>query len=93
MNDKNWLMNDNNMEADSMNVTVYTSPECAWCLKVKEYLDSRHVAYEEVDVAANRELAREMVRKTHQRGIPVVEVDGEYIFGFDQDGLDSHFGK
>ncbi len=76
-----------------MNVTVYTSPECAWCLKVKEYLDSRHVAYDEVNVAANRELAREMVRKTHQRGIPVVEVDGEYIFGFDQDSLDSHFGK
>ena len=75
-----------------MNVTVYTSPECAWCMKVKEYLDNRHVPYNEIDVASNRELAMEMVRKTHQRVIPVVEVDGEYIFGFNQEALDSHFG-
>lgn len=75
-----------------MNVNVYTSPGCAWCLKVKEYLDKKHVVYNEINVATNRDAAMEMVRKTRQRGVPVVEVDGEFIIGYDQDGLDYHFG-
>ncbi len=75
-----------------MEVNVYTAPGCAWCLKVKEYLDQRHVVYNEINVAANREAAKEMVRKTSQRGVPVVEVDGVFLIGFDQEGMDARFG-
>jgi glutaredoxin 3 len=73
-------------------VKVYTSPGCVWCAKVKEYLDKKKVAYEEVNVAVDRESAMDMVRRTKQRGVPVVDVDGEFISGFDQDALDYHFG-
>lgn len=75
-----------------MTVKVYTSPGCSWCAKVKEYLDTKRVVYQEVNVAADREAAMEMVRKTKQRGVPVVEVDDTFIIGFDQDALDYHFG-
>ncbi len=75
-----------------MDVKVYTAPGCVWCAKVKEYLDKKHVAYREINVAEQRDAAMEMVRKTQQRGVPVVEVDGTFIIGFDQDGLDYHFG-
>lgn len=75
-----------------MEVKVYTAPGCAWCQKVKEYLDQKHVVYQEINVAANREAAMEMVRKTSQRGVPVVEVDGVFLIGYDQDGMDYHFG-
>lgn len=75
-----------------MVVKVYTSPGCVWCGKVKEYLDKKRVPYEEVNVAADREAAMDMVRRTKQRGVPVVDIDGEFIIGFDQDALDYHFG-
>ncbi len=75
-----------------MDVKVYTSPGCPWCLKVKEYLDKKKVSYTEINVTENREAAMQMVKKTSQRGVPVVEVDDAFIIGFDKDGLDYHFG-
>jgi len=75
-----------------MNVKVYTTPTCPWCIKVKEYLKSKNVQYKEVNVAVDREEAMAMVQKTKQRGVPVTEIDGEFIIGFDQNALDYHLG-
>jgi glutaredoxin 3 len=80
------------MEGYIMNVVVYTSPDCPWCTKVKDFLKKKHVQYREVNVAVERQAAMDMVRRTQQRGVPVVEVDGEFIIGYDQNALDYHFG-
>lgn len=68
-------------------VKVYTSPTCVWCKKVKEFLKEHKVKYIEVDVASNREAAKNMVEKTGQMGVPVTEVDGKFIVGFNESEL------
>ncbi len=67
-------------------ITVYSTPSCPYCVKIKEWLDSEDLDYAEHNVAEDQEKAREMIRKTGQRGVPqtLVEKDGEEkaIIGF-----------
>ncbi|ABN51474.1 MAG TPA: NrdH-redoxin [Hungateiclostridium thermocellum] len=76
-----------------MDVIVYTTPTCPWCTRVKEYLDQKGVQYREVNVAADRNAAMEMIRKSGQRGVPVVDIDGNIVVGFDQGKIDSLIGN
>jgi glutaredoxin-like YruB-family protein len=69
-------------------VKVYSTPVCPWCTKVKEYLQSIGVEFENVDVSKDREAAMAMVRKTRQMGVPVTEIGENYIIGFDKDSID-----
>lgn len=71
-----------------MNITVYTSSSCPWCDKVKKYLKTRGVRYKEVNVSQDMKGALEMMRKSGQRGVPVIDVDGRIIVGFDKKELD-----
>ncbi len=70
-----------------MNVIVYSTPTCPFCKQAKEFLDSLGVAYEDIDVSANPEKAQEMIEKSSQMGVPVIDVDGEIIVGFDKKKL------
>jgi len=72
----------------SQQVTVYSTPTCSWCVAVKEYLLSRNVAFDEVDVASDMQRARELVERTGQYGVPVIEIDGEFVIGFDRPRLE-----
>jgi len=74
-------------------VTVYTTPTCSWCGAVKEHLRSNGIPFEEVDVAADMERAREMVEKSGQYGVPVIEIDGEIVIGFDRARIDALLGR
>lgn len=68
-------------------VTVYSTSTCPYCIRVKQFLKDNNVDFEENDVAADQEKAKEMVDKTGQMGVPVIDVDGEIIIGFDKDKL------
>ena len=70
-------------------VTIYTTPTCGWCGAVKEHLASHNVTFEEVDVAADMNRAREMVEKSGQYGVPVVDINGEIVVGFDRERIDA----
>lgn len=72
-----------------MNVIVYSSPIWPWCTKVKDYLDSKDVSYTEYNVSEDRARAFEMVRKSGQQGVPVLDINGEIVVGFDQEKIDS----
>jgi glutaredoxin-like YruB-family protein len=72
-----------------MSVKVYSTPSCPWCTVAKKYLASKNVSFEDVDVSINREAAMEMVRKSGQRGVPVLDINGSIIVGFDQGAIDS----
>ena len=74
-------------------VTIYTTPTCGWCGAVKEHLQTLGVAFEEVDVAADMNRAREMVEKSGQYGVPVVDINGEIIVGFDRERIDALLGS
>ncbi len=67
-------------------ITVYSTPSCPYCVKIKDWLDSEDLEYKEHNVAEDQEKAMEMVKKTGQRGVPqtVVEKDGEenIVVGF-----------
>lgn len=74
------------------NVTVYTTPTCSWCQAAKQHLATHNVSFDEVDVAADMTRAREMVQKSGQYGVPVIDIDGEIIVGFDRSRIDSLLG-
>jgi glutaredoxin-like YruB-family protein len=73
-------------------VVVYSTPTCPWCVRVKDFLKENKVKFEEVDVSDDEEKAREMVEKSGQMGVPVVDVDGNIVVGFDERKLNKLLG-
>jgi glutaredoxin 3 len=73
-------------------VIVFSSPTCVWCAQAKSYLHSRDVAFRDVDVSRDPAAARDLVRRTGQMGVPVIEIDGRPIVGFDQARIDGALG-
>ncbi len=65
-------------------VVIYTTPTCPYCNMAKHYFKDNKVEYEEKNVAADRALAEEMIHKSGQMGVPVMDIDGKIIVGFDQ---------
>ena len=70
-------------------VTVYSTAACPYCVLAKNYLDSKGVAYEAVDVGADRAKAEEMIKKSGQMGVPVLDIGGKIIVGFDKAAIDA----
>ena len=68
----------------SKNVTVYSTPTCPYCVRVKQFLKESNVSFNNIDVSADQAKAQEMVEKSGQMGVPVVDVDGKIIVGFDK---------
>ncbi|MBI4098854.1 MAG: glutaredoxin family protein [Candidatus Magasanikbacteria bacterium] len=65
-------------------ITIYTTPTCPYCKMAKAFFKEHNVAYEEKDVANDSALAEEMVKKSGQMGVPVIDIDGQIILGFDR---------
>ncbi|MBD3310829.1 NrdH-redoxin [Candidatus Woesearchaeota archaeon] len=68
-------------------VTVYSTSTCPWCTKVKDFLKENNVEFEDIDVSSDQEKQEEMVEKSGQMGVPVIDIDGEIVVGFDEDKL------
>lgn len=68
-------------------VTIYTTPTCAYCKMTKSFFKEHNVAYEEKDVANDQAMAEEMVKKSGQMAVPVIDIDGELTVGFDKERL------
>ncbi|RMD50899.1 NrdH-redoxin [Candidatus Parcubacteria bacterium] len=75
-----------------MKVIVYSTPTCPFCKMAKEFLTENNVEFEDVDVSADQERAREMVEKSQQMGVPVIDIDGQIVIGFDQSKLKELLG-
>lgn len=75
------------------NITVYSTQSCPWCTKVKDYLRQNRVGFREVDVSRDMMGAMEMIRKSGQRGVPVLDIDGNIIVGFDKKNIDRLIGR
>lgn len=71
----------------SKNVKVYSTPTCPYCVRLKQYLKENNVVYEDIDVSADPAKAQEMTEKTGQMGVPVLDIEGEIIVGFDKDKI------
>lgn len=64
-------------------IKVYSTSICPWCHKVKDFLKKNKVKFENKDVAENEEARNEMIEKSGQMGVPVIDIDGEIIVGYD----------
>lgn len=70
-----------------MEVKVYSTPTCPYCKMVKEYLSSKGVTFENIDVAADKAAGEEMVKISGQMGVPVIVAGNEIIVGFDKGAI------
>ena len=68
-------------------VKIYTTPTCVYCKMAKDFFKKNGVEYEEHDVARDLKAREEMFQKSHQMGVPVIDVNGEIIVGFDREHL------
>jgi glutaredoxin 3 len=67
-----------------MAVTIYSTPTCGYCRVAKDWFRTNHVPFTEYDVSADQRRAEEMVRKSGQMGVPVIDVHGKVIIGFNR---------
>jgi len=68
-------------------VTIYTTPTCVYCKMTKDFFKENNVAYEEKDVSVDAAARDEMVAKSNQMGVPVIDIDGELTIGFDKERI------
>jgi len=69
-------------------VVIYSTPTCPYCKRAKDYLSRKGIPYTDINVAQDREKAKEMIQKSGQMGVPVITIDDEVVVGFDQTLLD-----
>ena len=74
-------------------VIIYSTPTCPWCKKAKEYLTQKGIVYTDVNVATDRDAAKDMIKKSGQMSVPVITVDDEMVIGFNQPQLDKLLAK
>lgn len=75
-----------------MDIKIYSTPTWPWCTKVKDYLRQKGLDFTEYDVTEDYEKAVEMVQKSGQRGVPVIDIGGNIIVGFDKARIDELLG-
>lgn len=66
-------------------IKIYSTPSCPYCHMLKEYLDEKGFEYEDVNVAEDLQAREEMVEKSGQMGVPVSDIDGSIVVGFDRE--------
>ena len=76
----------------SKKVMVYGTPTCPYCIKLKQFLKDKNIVFEDIDVSANQEKVQEMVKKSGQMGVPVLDVDGQIFAGFDKEAIKKILG-
>lgn len=74
-------------------VTIYSASWCAFCHAAMEYLDKLGVNYEEKDIESDRSFAEESIEKSGQMGIPVIDINGDIVIGFDRPKIDASLEK
>ena len=71
-----------------MAVTIYTTPTCGYCTIAKQYFRKNSISFSEFNVAVDRAKADEMVSKSGQMGVPVIDINGKIIVGFNQSEIE-----
>lgn len=69
-------------------VKLYSTPSCVYCKTLKEYLSKNNIEFVNIDVSKDEKELDKMVKDSGQMGVPVVDIDGEIIIGFDKQKID-----
>jgi len=73
-------------------VKIYSTATCPYCIRAKQFLKENGVVFEDIDVANNKTAVEEMIRKTGQMGVPVLDIEGQIIVGFDREKIKQTLG-
>lgn len=73
-------------------VIVYSTPSCVYCRMAKDFFTKNNVEYQDFNVAQDDRAREDMIKKSHQLGVPVIDIDGEIFVGFDQSGFKKALG-
>jgi len=65
-------------------VRLFSTPICPYCFSLKRFLEEKGIEIEEIDISSDEKSAEEVLLKTKQTTVPVTEIDGEYVVGFDR---------
>ena len=68
-------------------VKVYSTPTCPYCIRAKQFLKENNIDFEDIDISADQAQVQEMVKISGQMGVPVLDIEGEIIIGFDKDSI------
>ncbi|MDI6592083.1 MAG: glutaredoxin domain-containing protein [Patescibacteria group bacterium] len=68
-------------------VRVFTAPSCPYCFALEEFLKEHNIEFEEIDVSKDEKAVKELIEKSGQMGVPVIEIDGEIVVGFDKEKI------
>lgn len=74
------------------NIKIYSTPTCTYCHHAKDYLTEKGFAYEDIDVTKDYRSMIEAVQKSGQKGVPVIDIEGKVIVGFDKEVIDQVLG-
>ncbi|GIV66457.1 MAG: glutaredoxin domain-containing protein [Chloroflexota bacterium] len=73
-------------------VIIFTTPTCTYCNMTKKYLREKGVRFREVDVSRDPAAAKDMVRRSGQMGVPVLDIGGKIVIGFDRSKINQYLG-
>ncbi|MFC1620826.1 glutaredoxin family protein [Candidatus Omnitrophota bacterium] len=76
----------------SKSVKIYSTSTCHYCHRAKDFLKEKNIAFENIDVGANPDAGKEMMDKSGQMGVPVLDIDGKIIVGFDKEAISEALG-
>lgn len=68
-------------------VSVFTTSTCPYCVTLKEFLKKHNIEFKEIDVSQDQKVQKEMIKKSGQYGVPVVDIDGKIVVGFDKEKI------
>lgn len=68
----------------TVKIRIFSTPTCAYCFTLKEYLKKNNIAFEDIDVSKDESALNEMIEKSGQMSVPVIDINGEFIIGFDK---------
>ena len=74
------------------NIKVYSTPTCPYCIRAKQFLKDMAVSFTDIDVSSDQDAAQEMIKRSGQMGVPVIDIDGELIVGFDKERIKKALG-
>ncbi len=73
-------------------IIVYSTPTCPYCKMAKKFLQDKGIVFEDIDVSKDPAKAEEMVKKSGQMGVPVLDIDGTIVVGFEKEAISQALG-
>ena len=74
------------------NVKIYSTPTCPYCKMAKKFFEESGIAFNDIDISIDQTAAQEMINKSEQMGVPVIDIDGKIIIGFNKPEIKKALG-